>query len=284
MAADNYANALARVLVHEGGYVDHPADPGGATMRGVTQAVYDGYRTRKGLPRKHVRQISDDELQAIYRTGYADKIAFDKLPRGVDYVVLDGAVNSGPSQSVKWLQRALRMSVVDGILGEATLAAVGAHNAPEALINDICDIRLRFLRALKTWPTFGRGWSHRITDVRAAATRMVRGLSQYEPVAPTPGGEKRAPVSDAKPRPAKGAADVATGGGIATTTAGGALAQAKDALTPLADSSDWIAKVVAVLVIAGVVMTIGGLAWRFYQSRKAAKQAEALDLPQAVAS
>ena len=69
-----------------------------------------------------------------------------------------------------------------------------------------------------------------------------------------------------------------------TTTAGGALAQAKDALTPLADSSDWIARVVAVLVIAGVVATIGGLAWRFYQSRKAAKQAEALDLPQAVAS
>lgn len=283
MAADNYAAALARVLVHEGGYVNDSRDPGGATMRGVTQAVYDGYRTRKGLPRKHVRQISDEELQAIYRTGYADKIAFDKLPRGVDYVVLDGAVNSGPSQSVKWLQRALNMNVVDGILGEATLAAVASHPSQVDLIESICAIRLAFLKALKTWGAFGKGWARRVEEVRRAGQAMARAGAAQAPT-PIAGAEKRAPVSDAKPRPTKAPADVATGGGIATTSAGGALNQAKDALEPLAGSSDWIAKVVAVLVIAGVVMTIGGLALRWYQSRKAAQLAEALDLPQAVAS
>ena len=129
------------------------------------------------------------ERQAIAESGPgislgSDKIAFDKLPRGVD-LSFDGAVNSGPSQSVKWLQRALRMSVVDGILGEATLAAVGAHNAPEALINDICDIRLRFLRALKTWPTFGRGDGRIASPMCARLRQGWCAGGQYEPVAPT---------------------------------------------------------------------------------------------------
>jgi len=283
MTASNYTPALARVLVHEGGWSNHPDDPGGATMRGVTQRVYDAHRKRKSLPARSVRMISESELQAIYRTGYADKIRFDDLPIGVDYVVLDGAVNSGPAQSVKWLQRALGGLVVDGVVGDATLAAVAAHPDHDRLIAAVIVLRERFLRALKTWATFGKGWSHRLAEVKAAGQAWATG-SVPAPASWKDGAGGRARIEDAKPRPTKAPADAATGGGIATTGAGTALNEAKDALQPLAGSGGWIDTVIAALVVTGAALVIGGLAWRWWQSRRAAEIAEALDLPAAVAS
>lgn len=103
MAAERYSDALSRVLVHEAGYVNDPRDPGGATMKGVTQRTYDGYRKRNGLALRPVRQITPTEVGEIYRRSYWAAIHGDTLPAGVDYVVFDGAVNSGPSQSIKWL-------------------------------------------------------------------------------------------------------------------------------------------------------------------------------------
>lgn len=283
MASANYAGALSRALVHEGGFANHPADPGGATMRGVTQRVYDAYRKRLGLPLRGVRLISETELQAIYRTGYAEKVAFDRLPVGIDYVVLDAAINSGPMQAIKWLQRALRMNVVDGVIGEGTLGAVDAHPDHDMLIAAMIEIRLRFLRALKTWKHFGKGWSHRVAEVKAAGQSMATG-SVPAPASWREGAGERARIEDAKARPRKAPADATTGAGAATTTAGGALDQAKDALTPLAGDGGWIDKAVAALVITGIVLTIGGLAWRWWQSRRAAELADALDLPKAVAA
>ena len=96
-----------RLIAHEGGYVNHPKDPGGATNKGVTQRVYDDYRRRNGLPTRDVRQLQEAERLNIFRGSYWNPIKGDQLPAGVGYVVYDGAVNSGVSQSVKWLQRAL---------------------------------------------------------------------------------------------------------------------------------------------------------------------------------
>ena len=121
MSAERYNEALKRVLVHEGGYVNDPRDPGGATMKGVTQRTYDGYRKRLGLPSRPVSQITSAEVGEIYRRQYWAAVRGDELPAGIDYVLFDGAVNSGPVQSIKWLQRALGVSV-DGVLGEATVA------------------------------------------------------------------------------------------------------------------------------------------------------------------
>ena len=122
---DRFRDALARVLVHEGGKVDHPADPGGRTNKGVTQRVYNAWRTKSYLPLRDVYLISDLEVEAIYRFQYWDAIKGDQLPPGIGYVVLDGAVNSGPKQSAKWLQRALGFepSQVDGMIGSVTLNA-----------------------------------------------------------------------------------------------------------------------------------------------------------------
>ena len=124
---DDFAPALAAVLVHEGGYSNHPKDPGGPTMKGVIKRVYDDYRRSKGEPVRDVRQITDEELREIYRKRYWDLIQGDELPTGLDYVVFDGAVNSGPAQATKWLQRGLGVGA-DGVLGPERLGAGQGEN------------------------------------------------------------------------------------------------------------------------------------------------------------
>ncbi|WP_058633833.1 glycoside hydrolase family 108 protein [Aureimonas ureilytica] len=180
MVAANYSPALARILVHEGGYANHPKDPGGATMKGVTQRVYDAFRERSGLPKVSVRLISTAELETIYADQYGRAVCFDQLPIGLDYVVFDGAVHSGPAQSVKWLQRALQslglyVGKIDGIPGNGTLAAVDRVNDVDALIARICDLRLAFLKALKTYATFGKGWRVRVDQVGDAGQDWADG-------------------------------------------------------------------------------------------------------------
>lgn len=277
---DNFEASLKLVLVHEGGFSNHPADPGGATMKGVTQRVYDGWRKRAGRPVQSVRHISNAELIIIYRELYADKIRFDDLPAGVDYCVFDGAVNSGPAQAVKWLQRAIGGIVVDGVLGPATLAAV--QDTPAlALISKMCDQRRRFLRALKTYAVFRTGWERRVHEVEAAARVMATGRKAVPPMLDAPG---RASIEDAKPRPSKKLGDAATGAGMATGAAAGSLREAQDALTPLTGGGGWIDTTVAVLAIATVVLVAGGLGFRWWQSRRGEEYAAALELPAQVVS
>lgn len=187
---DNYPAALAAVLKHEGGFANHPRDPGGATMKGVTQRVYDAFRRNRGLTARSVRDIADDELQAIYRRQYWDAAACDDLPSGVDYAVFDFAVNSGVSRAANYLQTVLGVGV-DGVIGNVTIRA--AHERPAAsIINALMDNRLRFLKRLETWDTFGKGWDARVTGVRKMAlalaakpaTRPAEPSSQ--PPSPTP--------------------------------------------------------------------------------------------------
>ncbi len=157
MVAANYVPALGRTLVHEGGYANHPRDPGGATMRGVTQRVYDAFRARLRQSLRPVRQIAEKSSRRSIATSTPDAIRFDDLPIGLDYVQFDGAVHSGPVQSTKWLQRALRelglyAGRIDGVPGNSTLNAVRLVKDVDALIARICDIRKAFLKALKTFP------------------------------------------------------------------------------------------------------------------------------------
>jgi len=177
----NFKRALEHVLVHEGGWSDHPRDPGGATMKGVTLRTYQRHfganRTKRQL-----RNISDEELQQIYREGYWEKCHCDKLPSGVDYAVFDAAVNSGPGRSAKWLQAAVGAKQ-DGAIGEKTLAAV-ADAVPLLLVDDVCDKRLNFLQSLANWSVFGGGWGRRVKGVRITASAMAGGV--LEPVEQEP--------------------------------------------------------------------------------------------------
>lgn len=281
MTAANYAAALKRVLVFEGGKVDHPKDPGGRTNQGVIQRVYDGWRERKGKPKRDVYLMEPHERDAIYREGYWNQIRGDDLPAGIDVVVFDGAVNSGPQQSIKWLQRALKVTRIDGVVGPATLAAIDNHPDHDLLIAAICERRMAFLQALKTWPTFKRGWTSRVTQLRQIGQAWATGSVGPQPVFLT-GMSAKAQIENAKPLPAKAGADAATGAGVASGGLAGALDQARDTLTPLAGGADWIANIVAALAITGVVMTAGGIAYRWYASRRAVDLADALDLPAGV--
>lgn len=167
----SFALALAGVLAHEGGYVNHPRDPGGATNRGVTQTVYDDWRVASGLTERSVRDITDAEVMAIYKKLYWDKVKGDEMPAGVDYAVFDLAVNSGASRAARFLQDAL-VVVADGKIGPATLSAARSAD-PRALVDKICDRRMAFLKGLAIFDTFGKGWSRRVEDVRAKAKAMV---------------------------------------------------------------------------------------------------------------
>lgn len=160
MMRENLQPALRWVLAHEGGFVNHPKDPGGPTNRGVTQRVYDAYRDRVGQPRRSVRGITNDEVGEIYLRQYWKPIRGDDLPAGLDYAVFDFAVNSGVKPAAQELQRILGVRA-DGVIGEVTIAAIGKADAFD-LIEKLCARRMDFLEGLSTWDTFGKGWKRRV--------------------------------------------------------------------------------------------------------------------------
>lgn len=156
----NFRTCLGWVLVHEGGYVNHPKDPGGATNRGVIQRTYNAYRKRMGLAQQSVKKITQAEVEAIYREQYWNAVQGDQLPAGVDYAVFDYGVNSGPRRSIKDLQRVIGANP-DGWIGQETLSKVFEMPAAE-VVTKLCQRRYNFVRSLRHWKTFGRGWTRRI--------------------------------------------------------------------------------------------------------------------------
>lgn len=278
MTGSREQESLARVLAHEGGYSNHPADPGGATMKGVTQRVYDAYRRSKGLATRSVKGITSLELFEIYDRQYWDAVKGDQLPAGVDYVVFDGAVNSGPKQSIIWLQRALGSLYkgrVDGVIGLGTIAAVQACDNHDALIDRICDQRLAFLQHLKTWKDFGRGWGSRVAEVRSIGQAWATG-AEPQMANFVDGSQAKAFVEDAQAAPSTAPADAAAGGGVAGIGLSGTLAELQSQLSPFSYTSEWIGKVVVILALISAILAIGGLAYGWYARRKAARLALAI--------
>lgn len=172
---DNFDITTKWLLVHEGGYINHPKDPGGATNRGVTQRTYDGYRVRKGLSKRSVREVKEAEVLEIYKSQYWDAIYGDTLPSGLDYAVYDFAVNSGSSRAIKFLQQILGVRA-DGVIGNITLAAIHEHEV-QKLIFELCSRRFSWMKTLKTFSTFGKGWTRRVMgDVPGAQPGKDHGV------------------------------------------------------------------------------------------------------------
>ena len=157
----NFDTAFTKLLGHEGGYVDHPDDPGGATRWGVTERV-----ARARGYTGHMRDLPEKMARDIYRADYWNRVRADDLPAGIRYAVFDAAVNSGVGQSVRWLQRALGVAD-DGKLGPITLAAAQSADS-EALLRKLLAQRLKFMTSLSNWPSFSRGWARRIADLLEA--------------------------------------------------------------------------------------------------------------------
>lgn len=134
----------------EGGYVNHPKDPGGPTDRGVTQATYDAWRKKRGLALKPVKGISATEAEQLFFDEFWSPINGERLAIGVDLATYDGSVNSGVSRGLKWLH-----------------ASVGGSDVQT--IKNICAKRLGFMQSLKIWKSFGKGWGRRVADIQAKA-------------------------------------------------------------------------------------------------------------------
>lgn len=170
----NFDAALSAVLVHEGGYVDHPKDPGGATNLGITHKTLANWRKVVpwwDLDKSEIKNLTRDEAARIYRAKYWDLIRGDQLPAGIDYAVLDFAVNSGPARAAKALQRIVKAKV-DGLIGPDTLRALDQY-VVASVINQLCDDRMAFLQRLPTFGVFGRGWTSRVKGVRKLALQMA---------------------------------------------------------------------------------------------------------------
>jgi lysozyme family protein len=152
MASGNFERCLAVTLKWEGGYSNHPDDPGGPTMHGIIQREYDAWRRKQGKRTRPVREIEEDELRRIYRNEYWDAMDCDGLTAGLDLCVFDAAVNSGVARARAWYAQAKE-------------------------IDAFCDLRLAFLQGLgRLWRVFGAGWRRRVAGIRNEA-RLMGGTS-----------------------------------------------------------------------------------------------------------
>jgi hypothetical protein len=167
---DNFPKSLAAVLVHEGGFVNNPKDPGGMTNLGCTKAVWEEHCGHI-VDEKAMRALTPTDVGPLYKRKYWDKVQGDELPSGVDYVVFDAAINSGAGRAAKWLQACVGVEP-DGGIGPKTLAAVKAHD-PKELVQDYAKRRLSFMMSLPTWETFGKGWTRRVNEVEAVGLTMI---------------------------------------------------------------------------------------------------------------
>lgn len=167
---ENFEYCLKHVLQSEGGYVNHPSDPGGRTNLGVTQKVWEEWLKRP-VTEQEMRDLTPEMVAPLYKQRYWDRVKGDELSTGIDLCVFDFAVNSGVHRGATFLQRMVGAKE-DGLIGPRTLAAVKAEE-PDVLIRRYCDARLKFLQGLSTFATFGRGWTARVMRVEKDALELL---------------------------------------------------------------------------------------------------------------
>jgi len=272
-------------LRYEGGFANRPlsADRGGVTLEGITQRVYDGYRDRKGRPRRalspEIRYTPDwiAERNEIFRFQFWNAVRGDELPEGINLVLLDGAIHSGPYQSVIWLQRALRMEDCDGHLGEGTLAAIQAHPDHVALVGDICSRRLGMLQSLSTWPANKGGWTARVANVKGIGQAWAANdhVSAPEPIDAHPDGHDKAYASDVA-QPAIDSGD-AVKAGVGSGAVTGALQGVKDQVEPLAFVSGSMMKIYVGLTVLCAVIGLGAMLYSLWANAKTKRALRAID-------
>ena len=170
MASANYQKCLETILHHEGGYVNHPKDPGGETNLGVTKRVYEEWGGTKDM-----KDLTVEDVAPIYEKNYWGKVKGDDLPSGLDLCVFDFAVNAGPGRAAKYLQTMIG-TVADGGIGPNTLRALDSYvdsNGVEHAIKEYQKARQGYYESLSTFETFGRGWTRRVDETTELALSMV---------------------------------------------------------------------------------------------------------------
>ncbi len=241
----------------EGLYSNDPDDPGGATYKGVTTAVYNAYRDRNGLARRDVRKLTEQEHAEIIAAGYWNPLQCDRLPTGVDGMAFDAAYNSGAPQSAKWLQRTVGVKA-DGWVGNDTITAVdkACHNdnGTIAVIRDMADRRLDMLRNLSTFWKFGKGWQNRIGEWVASAVAWTLEDSGVDAAARL---EQEAAVADDRASVDRTKAGSAVAVGVPAGGGSGAFG-----------TGDIAATGNATFLIVGIIIAIGCAAIFFAWNRR----------------
>ena len=167
----NYDKCLKTILHHEGGYVNHPKDPGGETNLGVTKRVYKEHGGTKDM-----KDLLVEDVAPIYKKGYWDKIKGDDLPGGLDLCVFDFGVNAGPGRAAKFLQQMIG-TTVDGGIGPNTLAKVEKYireNGEAESVEKYKSMRQKYYEQLSTFATFGKGWTRRVEETTKLALDLIK--------------------------------------------------------------------------------------------------------------
>ena len=167
---NNFERSLALVLQHEGGYVNHPSDPGGKTNLGVTQRVWEDYVGHK-VDEAEMRSLTREMVAPLYKKNYWDAVCGDVIPAGADYLLFDFAINAGSFRAVKTAQKSLGV-IPDGVLGPLTTEALITANAKD-FIHKFSMAKESFYRSLVNFPTFGKGWLNRVAEAKKTAEGML---------------------------------------------------------------------------------------------------------------
>ena len=166
---NNWIKCLETILHHEGGYVNHPKDPGGETNLGVTKRVYEDFGGTKDM-----KDLTREDVEPIYKKNYWDRVKGDDLPAGLDLCVFDFGVNAGTGRAAKYLQTMIG-TVADGGIGPNTLKAVEAYvedHGIEDTIKSYQAERQKYYEGLSTFDTFGKGWTRRVDETTELALEM----------------------------------------------------------------------------------------------------------------
>lgn len=169
---ENFEHCLDLVLEHEGGFVNHPRDPGGMTNKGITKKTYELYLDQE-VTEEMIRNIPDEHVADIYKRKYWDKVCGDELPSGLDWCVFDFAVNAGPGRAARNLQQFIG-ATIDGAIGPRTIAKANAYPAGiKGVIETYTAQRSQYYKKLKTYDTFGKGWDRRTYKTREQAIELL---------------------------------------------------------------------------------------------------------------
>ena len=166
----NWEKSLEVILHHEGGYVNHPKDPGGETNMGVTKRVYEDFGGSKDM-----KELTKEDVEPIYKKNYWDRVKGDDLPEGLDLMIFDFAVNAGTGRAAKFIQRLVN-TTVDGGIGPNTLGKIKEYVVTygiEETITSYALMRQNYYESLSTFDTFGRGWTRRVSEVTEKAKEWI---------------------------------------------------------------------------------------------------------------
>ena len=167
---ENWFKSFELLLASEGGFANHPSDPGGMTNLGVTKATWENWIGRAS-DEAEMRGLTPEKVEPLYKKKYWDAVRGDELPTGLDYLVFDFAVNAGAGRAIKTLQTALGVTP-DGGFGPITLKEVQTVE-PANLIKRFSKAKETFYQSLTQFPTFGKGWLNRVADVKTKAFSML---------------------------------------------------------------------------------------------------------------